>query len=102
MYSYPLSNVSDRVEDDGYFAFCKIKFEVKPEFSGTTQEQLLKLESVYHIMLMLSGSGGISLGSQVSETLILSLIEHVESSSTLSNIRYIFLDFVIMSYLKIK
>ncbi|KAL5551048.1 hypothetical protein UlMin_001224, partial [Ulmus minor] len=86
MYSYPLSNVSDRVEDDGYFAFCKIKFEVKPELSGTTQDQSLELESVSHSMLMFSGSGGISLGPEVSETSILSSVEHLESSTAPSNV----------------
>ncbi|XP_075641806.1 lysine-specific demethylase JMJ13 isoform X1 [Castanea sativa] len=65
-YSYPLSDMFQKAEADGYSPYCEIVFEVNPELSVTTQDHLQDLECVADSQPMLS-FGKESIRSETSE-----------------------------------
>ncbi|PON85397.1 JmjC- JMjN-domain containing protein [Trema orientale] len=64
LYPYPLSNMSQRVEGDGYFPYCTIEFEPVPKLSDEIQNQLHELDNISYGAIMLN-SGTTSLNSEV-------------------------------------
>lgn len=94
LYSYPSSNMSRRIEEDGYFPYCTIQFESIPEYGNLTPNESQEFEPNSHYADLLY-SETINLNSEVSETstscvvsTFYSSAERLESASVPNNVRF--------------
>lgn len=90
--SYPLLNMSRRIEEDGYFPYCNIQFESIPEYGNLTPNESQEFEPNSHYADFLY-SETINLNSEVSETstscvvsTFCSVAERLESASAPNNV----------------